>query len=446
MTAQLQWDLFISHASEDKWYARRLADLLIEMGVSVWLDEKVLRVGQSLRRAIDEGLSNSRYGVVILSEHFFQKEWPQKELAALFAREDVGNYLILPIWHSVSATNIKKFSPMLADKVALTTSEPLDVIARKIAEVVAPQVFENLMWTSCELKWADDTKMVILPLRPDGSGHTAVAIGKFPVTNSQYKRFIEADDPRARDSSPPRGQHLAHDGNQEYWKDGFCPWEHEGFQHPNNPVVCISYEDALRYAAWVNDCAKKGRGFLDEPITCLPTARLWDFAAYGTPHAKREPGTWLSQIGSVHHKASHPMPASDERANARGIIDMIGNIWEWCLGNNSFLLTRLGGIDVAFEKNAELRGGGYLDDLDKIEPHMLSAVLKDGANTRHSDLGFRIAAQLPISMLPDDARKQLMLCEESARAYLIQRDPGDDSNAHATFGRGWGFPGAYNHW
>lgn len=66
------YDVFICHATEDKAVvARPLAELLSSHRVEVWYDEFVLTAGMSLRRAIDRGLSKSRYGIVILSPNFF---------------------------------------------------------------------------------------------------------------------------------------------------------------------------------------------------------------------------------------------------------------------------------------------------------------------------------------------------------------------------------------
>jgi len=65
-------DVFISHAFEDKAsIARPLTDALIRAGFSVWFDEYELKIGDSLRGKIDEGLKNSHYGIVILSKYFF---------------------------------------------------------------------------------------------------------------------------------------------------------------------------------------------------------------------------------------------------------------------------------------------------------------------------------------------------------------------------------------
>jgi hypothetical protein len=64
-------DVFISHASEDKNdLVRPLADALQNKGLSVWYDEFTLRIGDSLRQKIDQGLSRSRVGLVVLSPSF----------------------------------------------------------------------------------------------------------------------------------------------------------------------------------------------------------------------------------------------------------------------------------------------------------------------------------------------------------------------------------------
>jgi hypothetical protein len=133
----MDYDLFISHASEDKEaVARPLAKHLQQLGLRVWLDEFELTLGDSLRRKIDYGLSRSRYGIVVLSPAFFAKEWPNKELDGLVAREDGSEKVVLPIWHNVSASDVVKFSPMLADKVAVSTSRGMLHVATTVAEAV----------------------------------------------------------------------------------------------------------------------------------------------------------------------------------------------------------------------------------------------------------------------------------------------------------------------
>ncbi len=134
----MNYDVFISHASEDKdSIARPLAERLESLGVRVWFDECQLTLGDSLRRNIDHGLIQSRFGVVILSPAFFSKEWPLKELDGLVAREDGQGKVILPVWHNINASDITRFSPILASKISISTNRGVNVVANAIAEVIS---------------------------------------------------------------------------------------------------------------------------------------------------------------------------------------------------------------------------------------------------------------------------------------------------------------------
>lgn len=133
------YDAFISHASEDKeGFVRPLAKKLTALGFKVWYDEFELKVGDSLRQCIDRGLAVSEYGIVILSEAFFAKNWPQYELNGLVAREIEGKKVILPVWYGIDKAEILKYSPPLADKVALVHPKlSITKIAAKLSEVLA---------------------------------------------------------------------------------------------------------------------------------------------------------------------------------------------------------------------------------------------------------------------------------------------------------------------
>ena len=70
----MDWDVFISHAWKDKdSFVRPLAKALQAKGLKVWFDESELKVGDSLRRSIDQGLAKSKYGIVVLSPNFFER-------------------------------------------------------------------------------------------------------------------------------------------------------------------------------------------------------------------------------------------------------------------------------------------------------------------------------------------------------------------------------------
>ena len=154
------WDVFLSHASEDKErIAGPLAQRLANAGIEVWYDEFTLSLGDSLRRSIDRGLLESRCGVVILSPDFFRKKWPQNELDGLTA----GDKPIIPVWHNVTHSDVKRFSPILADKVAVPTSEGLDKVILRIIEVVRPRTVESSLEVILETSHTGERRTIAAP-------------------------------------------------------------------------------------------------------------------------------------------------------------------------------------------------------------------------------------------------------------------------------------------
>ncbi|NLV09865.1 TIR domain-containing protein [Halomicrobium mukohataei] len=129
-----EYDVFISHASEDKPdIARPLAEKLQELGATVWLDEFELEIGDDLRESIDDGLKKSRYGIVVLSDSFFGKEWTEYELEGLTARDMHDDKVILPVWYDISQETVMEYSPSLANKMAAKIDE--DCIGEVASEI-----------------------------------------------------------------------------------------------------------------------------------------------------------------------------------------------------------------------------------------------------------------------------------------------------------------------
>ena len=145
MNKTQEWDVFVSYASEDREaVARPLALLLRELGLSVWYDEMELRVGDHLKRRIDEGLAKCRYGVVILSRSFFSKHYPQLELDGLAQREQDGEDLILPVWRDIDAQDVRKFSLPLADRFAVKWHDGIHTVITELLQVISPELHERM--------------------------------------------------------------------------------------------------------------------------------------------------------------------------------------------------------------------------------------------------------------------------------------------------------------
>jgi len=116
----------------------------------------------------------------------------------------------------------------------------------------------------------------------------------YEVTNAQYKKFMDSAKRRA-----PR-----------YW--GVID-----FNAPNQPVVGVSWHDAVAYAKWAG---KR-----------LPTEAEWEKAARGRLEDKKHPWGDSEPDGTQCNSASEfPAPVGSYRANGYGLYDMVGNALEWC--------------------------------------------------------------------------------------------------------------------
>lgn len=130
------YDAFISHASEDKnTIVREIANLLIRAGYHIWYDEFTLTIGDGLRRSIDKGIANSRFGIVVFSKAFFAKEWTNYELDGLNTININRPGIILPIWHGVTKAEVTSYSPSLANIIAIQTDgTSIQEIASKLED------------------------------------------------------------------------------------------------------------------------------------------------------------------------------------------------------------------------------------------------------------------------------------------------------------------------
>lgn len=120
-----EYDVFVSHAYEDKEsFVDEFVEALRNQGLKVWYDTDKLKWGDSMREKIDKGLAKSRYGVVVLSPNYIaeHKYWTKAELNGLFQVETVNGKTILPIWHNLTKKQVVEYSPIIADRKAMTTA------------------------------------------------------------------------------------------------------------------------------------------------------------------------------------------------------------------------------------------------------------------------------------------------------------------------------------
>ncbi|MGO6706847.1 SUMF1/EgtB/PvdO family nonheme iron enzyme [Rhizobium leguminosarum] len=241
-------------------------------------------------------------------------------------------------------------------------------------------------WRPYIVTGPNDHSFALLPAMADD--HHAWMIGTTPVTNSQYRAFV-----KQTKYSEPEGQAFV-DGAR--WSGPFRPWHDPNFSAPDQPVVCVNFDDADNYAEWYSEF-----GFLGVE---LARTDIWDMAAFGAPHPSFDRRHWL--CGEIYDQASAPAKLTDigRRANKFGVADLFGNVWEWTV-SGTFERAQIASIASTEDwdrRNQQVRGGSFLDNLAEVSPVMTAAAMREGTATKHSDLGFRLCGKIGLWALPPD--------------------------------------------
>lgn len=299
----MPWDIFICHASEDKGaIATPLAEALSQAGLCVWYDEFALTLGDNLRRSIDRGIRESRYGIAILSPHFFAKEWTQIELDELFTREVEVDKVILPVWHGVTYHDVAQHSLRLANKVAISTDQGLAHVVQAILRVVIPKTFSGI---------GDD--FVLIP-----SGEFMMgAHDNSAFTNEQPVHRVQISRPFYLGKYPV---------TQALWQSviGNNPSKFKG--DPLRPVEQVSWNDTQEFIRKLNE-QEGGIKYR------LPTEAEWEYACragsttmYSFGDDPRHLGEYAWYTDDSEDK-THPV--GQRKPNKWGLYDMHGNVYEW---------------------------------------------------------------------------------------------------------------------
>lgn len=148
--------LFISHSSKDKFFVRNLADRLVKSDLKVWIDEAEIKIGDSLIQKISEGVQDSDFLIVVLSQNSVASNWVQKELQLAMTKEILGNRIILPIL--IEKCEIPLF---LRDKLYADFSQPeyFEVSFEKLLRSVGVETVEDIQTASGTSNITEEVKI-----------------------------------------------------------------------------------------------------------------------------------------------------------------------------------------------------------------------------------------------------------------------------------------------
>jgi formylglycine-generating enzyme required for sulfatase activity len=149
------------------------------------------------------------------------------------------------------------------------------------------------------------------------------AIGRDPVTNAEFRRFIEAGGYAEQDYWTEAGWQQK---KKENWTQPRY-WEDEDYNQPDQPVVGVSWYEALAYCRWLS--AETGREYR------LPREAEWEKAARGSDGRRYPWGNdWdPARLNSREGGPGRPSTVGQHSPSGDspyGIRDMAGNVWEWC--------------------------------------------------------------------------------------------------------------------
>ena len=211
------------------------------------------------------------------------------------------------------------------------------------------------------------------------------------VTVGQFRTFVKASSYKT-EAEQGDGCYVYENGSWD--KLSKANWRNPGFkQSANEPVVCVSWNDAQRYVDWLNK--ETGEQYR------LPSEAEWEYAARAGSETKY---SWGNSIGN--NKAncdgcgsrwddSKTAPVASFAANAFGLYDMHGNVWEWTQDcwNGSYKGAPSDGTAWLSGDCGRrvLRGGSWVSNPNNL----LSAYrFRDVADSRSFNYGFRLARTL----------------------------------------------------
>jgi len=222
-----------------------------------------------------------------------------------------------------------------------------------------------------------------------------LAVGRHAITRGQFATFIKSTGYKT-------------DGGAYVWTGS--TWEHDpkaswcnpGFaQDDSHPVVCVSWDDAKAYAGWLTQQAGQSYRLLTEAeweyaARAGTTTPFWWGTAITSAQANYDGTSVYAGGGSKGEYRRQTVPVDSFKANAWGLYNVHGNVWEWCedVWHDTYASTPTDGSAWLQGEDQDLRmvrGGSWY-----LSPQYLRSAFRDGrfADDQYYDQGFRLARTL----------------------------------------------------
>jgi hypothetical protein len=413
--------IFISYARKDESFVRNLADNLASMSIDSWVDVNDIPAGEKWSSAIQQALNVCTVTIVVISPHSMDSENVEDEwhffqdkkkpiIPILIEKTNNIHYQLsrkqhidfiqqsfevaftklldelkrhgISLQHSqenVSGRKISPYASKLAKDIGIDISQVTPTgsagtqiiredIERYIGDYIAPSLKEIL---PNPFDWCFIPAGVV-------DAHYPVKnfwIAKYPTTNSQYRVFLEASNGYDQTSW------WSYSSYAQDWRNRS---HHKPEVADDNLPVNVTWYDAIAFCKWLE--------FKIGGLITLPEQYHWQRAAQGVNDDYVY--TWGKQPIEGYANTKEALISSKTSVlqfykgkSPYGVVDMCGNVWEWCL--NEVGLRR---IDMKTDNPRATKGGSYQHGLT-----FASVKYTGEANPDHKsiDIGFRIVCNIP---------------------------------------------------
>jgi formylglycine-generating enzyme required for sulfatase activity len=402
--------VFISHATTDRAFVEReIIPLLERNGLETWYAQTDIPGASEWERSILQGLRSCEHFLVVMSPRSAQSKWVKREVDWAFARDRP----VVPVM--LEACDPDDFHFGLAALQYVDFRGDVSAGRQRLLDVFGvrrPQAEDLPQDGPAALTNALGMKLVLVPpgkflmgssaaeqelarktareqgaspaddwYKDEGPQHEVEItrpfyLGVYPVAVGQFRAFVRAA--RYRTEAERGGG--AYRWTRAGWKlDPATNWQNPGFaQTDDHPVVCVSWNDAQAFCAWLSQQEQ-------EQSYRLPTEAEWEYACRGGPVFTKEslpfcferPAASLSSA-QANFDGNHPFggaskgpslggtsPVGSYQPQVLGLYDMHGNVWEWCSDWYDPAHYRRGpgqdpqGPEASPEKRRVLRGGSW---------------------------------------------------------------------------------------
>ncbi len=137
-----RYDIFISFSTKDRDFANKLYEILHnKYSISPWFSSIKFKDGilDFVLYDINEAIKQSKYCLAIFSKSTIQSKWFFTEVGAFFAKEMLGQRMIIPVLHDISYPEFVTHFPVFADRFVIKDTMGIEAMAAQISKYICAE-------------------------------------------------------------------------------------------------------------------------------------------------------------------------------------------------------------------------------------------------------------------------------------------------------------------